>query len=122
MVTGINRDIFPKLRTFAFVSQALIEAPIIFALLVALVLANSSPTGGILLDSVTFMASGIIMALTTFGTGINSGKTARAAVIQIGNNPQLYSTISKMSILSQTFIDTTAIYGLLLSLIILLTR
>lgn len=121
-IVGMNRDIYPKLRTFTFISQALIEAPVVFALLVSLVLISSSTTGNVLADSVAFLAAASVIALTTLGTGINSGRTARAATIQMGERPELYPILSKMSILSQTFVDTTVIYGLLMSLIILLTR
>ncbi len=121
-IIGVNRDIYPRLRTFTFISQALIEAPIVFALMVALILAIITPTGALVADSSAFLAVACAMGLSTLGTGLNSWRVATQAAKQIGLHPEHYSTLAKMSMISQTFIDTSSIYGLLLSLIILLTR
>lgn len=121
-VAGLNRQIYPQLRTFTFISQALIEAPIVFALLVSLTLTGISSSGNGINDSVVYSAAALIIGLTTCGTGISSGRAARAACLTIGDHPALYTTLSKMSILSQTFIDTTSIYGLVLSLTLLFIR
>lgn len=121
-IVGVNPDIYPQLRTFTFVSQALIEAPIVFALIVSLILAILSPSGTILMDSVAFLVAAFIMGMSTLGAGLNSGRTATQAASQIGAHPELFGVLSKMSLVSQTFIDTVSIYGLLLSLIILFRR
>ncbi|HVX00615.1 MAG TPA: ATP synthase F0 subunit C, partial [Candidatus Babeliaceae bacterium] len=42
---GVNKTLYYKIRTFTFLSQALIEAPIIFSLLVSLILATTSTNG-----------------------------------------------------------------------------
>ena len=119
---GFNREAYNSLRTFTFISQALIEAPVIFGLIVSLVLAVTRPSGEVVIDSAAFLAAALAMGLTTLGTGINSARTAAGAAIQIGRQPELYSVLSKMSLISQTLIDTSTIYGLILSLLIILRR
>lgn len=118
-VAGTNRSIYPRLRTFAFISQALIEAPVVFSLIIALVLAISSSAAPSPSRNAAFIAAALIMGLTTLSTGINSSKTATTTARLLAKYPDQYPTLSKMSMITQTFIDTAAIYGLLDCLIVL---
>jgi F-type H+-transporting ATPase subunit c len=108
-----------KLRSFAYVSAGLIETPILFALITALLLLFA-PTKGAT-TALGFIAVGCCVGLTTLGAGIASGSTAAAAATQMALKPQLSSLIARTSMLCQTLIDTVPIYGLLVALIILFT-
>ncbi len=118
-VAGLNRAIYPRLRTFAFISQALIEAPVVFSLIIALVLAISGSKSPSIARNAAFIAAAFIMGLTTLATGLNSSRTATTTAKLLSKYPDQYPTLSKMSMVTQTFIDTSAIYGLLDCLIIL---
>lgn len=118
---GINRKAYGNLMSFTFVSQAIIETPMIFALLVSLMLIVL-PQNPTLLSGVAFIGAALCMGLGTLGPGIASGKTASAACYQIALKPELYGTISKVSMFGQGLIDTCAIYTFLIAIsLILLT-
>jgi F0F1-type ATP synthase membrane subunit c/vacuolar-type H+-ATPase subunit K len=118
---GINRNAYNNLMSFTFISQAIIETPMIFALLVSLMLIilPSTPT---MLSGIAFIGAAFCMGIGTLGPGIASGRTASAACHQIALKPELYSSISKVSMFAQGLIDTCAIYTFLIAIsLILLT-
>lgn len=118
---GLNRRAYGQLMSFTFISQAIIETPIIFALTVALVCIfyNTQATP---ITSVAWIAAASCMSLGTLGPGIASGKTAAAAAHEIALDHKQYSVLSKTSMFAQGLIDACAIYTFLISfLIILLT-
>ncbi len=118
---GINRKAYGNIMSFTFISQAIIETPMIFALLVSLMLIIL-PTDPSLLSGITFIGAALCMGLGTLGPGIASGKTASSACHQIALKPELYGTISKVSMFGQGLIDTCAIYTFLIAIsLILLT-
>lgn len=125
-VQGLGRNIkaYDKLLSFTFISQALIETPIIFCLIVSSILLFVVPRPIIdsSLDGIIFLSAALCTGLGTLGAGISSGKTAAAACTQIGENPELYSVISRTSILAQTLIETMVLYTVILSLLMILLR
>ena len=117
---GVNRKSYAKILPFTFVCQAIIETPIIFSLLVALLIwnihidATSSAIKGL-----SLVAAAICMSLSTLGTGLSAGKTGAAACQQIGKYPEATSMISKVGFLALAMIDTFAIYGFIISIILI---
>lgn len=117
---GINRKTYGKIMTFTFVCEGLIETPVIFSLLIALLILNVnvvSSTPEIM--GIAFIASALCMGLSTIGTGISAGKVGSTACKQIGNAPETYSIISKVGLLALTMIDTFAIYGFIIAIILI---
>ncbi len=116
---GMNRKAYNTLMSFTFISQAIIETPIIFALTIALmfVFYATTPT---LLTSIAWIAAAFCMGIGTLGPGIASGKTAASAVHQIALHPEQYSSISKVSMFAQGLIDTCAIYTFLIAILLIL--
>ena len=114
---GLNREAYKRIITFSLLSQSIIETPIIFSLLASfLMLTASTPSD---LKVVGFIMTGICMGLCNLTSGISSGKTAAAACTQIGLNHGNTSLISRMSLLAQGLIDTFAIYGLLVGILLI---
>jgi len=115
---GINREAYNKIFSFMLVSEAMIETPIIFSLIISmLILLAPLPAGSAALTkSIALFAAGLCMGFGTFGPGISSGKSSSAACEQITLNPEHYDTLSKVSVFGQGLIDTSAIYALLISL------
>lgn len=116
---GLNRFAYDKLFSFTLLSQALIEAPILFALLIAFVLAQVVTSGDIH-TAVRYCSAAIIMCLGTFAPGISAGRAARDASKAVKDYPQESQTISYSNILAQTFINTNALFCMLLALMLLL--
>ena len=112
---GINRDAYDRLFSFTFVSEAIIETPIIFALIISIVLITSTIAPDNLLKGVMMLSAGLCMSIGTIGPGISSGKTAAAAAHQIALDPEKYSILSRLSMVAQGLIDTCAIYALLIA-------
>ncbi|HSC24743.1 MAG TPA: ATP synthase F0 subunit C [Candidatus Babeliales bacterium] len=121
---GKNTKAYDKLLSFTFISQALIETPIIFCLIIAItllfVLPSTVTSDGI--DGIIFLAAGLCTGLGTLGTGISSGSTAAAACTQIGKNPDAYNILSRTSILAQSLIETVVLYSVILSLLMIFFR
>ncbi len=125
-INGLGKNIkaYEKLLSFTFISEALIETPVIFCLLVAITLLFAVPyaTTENMIDGVIFLAAALCTGLGTLGTGISSGITAAAACTQISNNPDSYNILSRTSILAQSLIETIILYTVILSLLMILFR
>lgn len=119
---GLNRLAYNRLFTFTFISQAIIETPVIFASVISLYLSSITPTvAAPSIIGLAYMAFGAIIGFGTFGAGISSGRCAAAAALQIAYKPQMYSSISRASLMAQGLIDTCAVYAFIISLWLILT-
>jgi F-type H+-transporting ATPase subunit c len=119
---GVNRDAYTKLFTFTFLSEAIIETPIIFALIISLLILTASVGETPYLSSIAFISAALCIGIGTINPGINSGKTASAACKQIALHPERYALLSRVSMLGQGIIDTLAVYALLIALLIFAKR
>ena len=113
---GINRNAYTQILTFTFISQAIIESPVIFAMITSLVLLFSQTAPDNDIAGIAMLAAGIATGLGMFGPGLSSARTAASACYQIAFAPEHYGSLSRTSIFAQGVIDTAAIYVLLLSL------
>ena len=117
---GINRKSYSKILSFTFISEAIIETPLIFALIVSLSILTTPITDQTpIIKGITFICAALSMSLSTLGTGYSSGITGAAACIQIAYRPNNYSITSKVSMLALAMIDTFAIYGLLVAMFLI---
>lgn len=112
---GSNPRVYPQVLSFTFLCQGLIEAPILFSLVIALLIVSGTQA-----NPVACIAAALAIALSTLGPGMASGRVARAACSAIGKQPDAYTTISRTSLLAQTLIDTAPIYGMIIALALLL--
>lgn len=120
---SFNRNAYSLLMPFIFVSQAIIETPIIFSVLVTIILLFTPvKPNNEFLGAIACIATAFCAALGTLGPGISSGKIASAACKEIALAPENSSIISRTSILGQGIIDAAAMYALLVALIILILR
>lgn len=117
---GYNRNAYFRIITFTFISQALIETPVIFALIVALIILNTTVAPDSIPAAANLIAAALCCAISNIAPGISSGATAAEACKQISRNPEHYSTISKISLVAQGMLDSFAVYGWAISLFILL--
>ena len=101
------------------VSEAIIETPIIFSLVISLLILMTPLPAAALTKSIALLAAGLCTGLGTLGPGISSGRTSAAACEQIALNPELYLTLSKVSMFAQGLIDTAAIYALVISIMLI---
>lgn len=117
---GLNRNSFDDIFGFTFISQGIIETPILLVFITSVTLcfigASAAPYAG-----VVYIASALCMGMATLVPGISSGATARKACAEITSKPKEYSTIAGASFLSQVFIETNAIYALILVFVMIFT-
>ena len=119
---GYNRHAYNKLLSFTFISEAIIETPLIFCLIISLLLLSFNVPDNNMLTAYAMLASAFCMGFGTLGAGIGSGKTAAAACEQLAVNPAHYTMLSRLSLFAQGLIDTNVIYALLISLLLLIYR
>lgn len=115
---GVNRSAYTNLISFSIISLAIIETPVIFALLVSLMLLLNG-TGITLLSGIAYIGAAFCMGIGTLGPGIASSKTASAACKQIALKPEIYGTVSSVSMFGQGIIDTCAIYTFLIAIFLI---
>ncbi len=119
---GVNRFSYSKIVSFSFFSEAMIGASIIFSLLISLFILNSSITQtDTLTAGIAFLATGLCMGFGTIGVGLSLGKISEKAALVLGNNPMIYSEITKASMIAQALIEAQTIYAFIIALKILRT-
>jgi len=115
---GVNPKATPPLLSFTFISAPCIEASIVFALIISLVLLFASGTRGDIIDGIALFSAGLCSGLGTIGAGIGSGQVASVAAHQIALHPESHSIISRASIFAQGVIETCSIYALTTSFLL----
>lgn len=117
---GVNRQGYGKILTFTFICEAIIETPVIFALLISLMIltTNIIPTSQV--QGWQFMAAALCMGLSSIFPGINLGRIGASACNQIVYHLNEYANISKIAMLALAMLDTFTIYGFLISIFMLL--
>lgn len=115
---GFNRHAFDKIFSFTFISQGMIETPVLLVFVIAIILIVI-PTSTAAYAGIAYLASAVCMGITNIGAGINSGRTASHACEQIGKNLENYDNLSTISLISQTFIESNPIYALIIVIIII---
>jgi F-type H+-transporting ATPase subunit c len=117
---SINRKAYQTVLPFVFMSEAIIETPLIFVFLVCLIMVLKAPaTPDTLITIAKMCGAGLCISIGTCSPGLNSSKTSAAACTQIVKNPSNYAILSQTSMFGQGLIDAAAIYALLISLFML---
>ena len=118
---GVNPRMYQQLLSFTLMSEALIESPLIFALLISLLLlqlqVGDTPLSFI--KATAFFSAALCMGLGTFGPGFNSGKISGSACKQMAITPEQYHPIARTSLFGQVLIETCAIYSMIVAFLLL---
>lgn len=116
---GVNKNSIQHIFSFTLVSQGVIETPVLLVVMMSLYLLFTAPSSGSYTQLI-YLSTALCMGLVNAGTGINSGLTARSACKQMDEYPESYSNIANASLISQTFIETTTIYSMIIIFMIFL--
>jgi F-type H+-transporting ATPase subunit c len=105
-----------QMTTFMLLSQSLLEAPIIFALIVNLAIrANLQPA--LSLDhAITLVAAACCVAIGSVGPAIGQSVFAYTAVHSIGKNYRAYSKFFTFALMNYAFIESAVVFCLIISL------
>jgi len=110
---------YQKILTVMLLSQSIIEAPIVFAFIVSLLIRlNMSQTMDVF-TGIKHLSAGIVLMFGCIGPSIGQAIFAHAACKAIGRNKKAYNKIFTFSLFSQAFIETPIIFCLVFSLIII---
>lgn len=116
---GYNKKVYSKLLSFSLITQAIIETPIVFAMVTGLILISSSGHTSPI-KVVAFLVSALTVGIGNLGPGIGSGLAASSTCLKLAENPEAGTPLTRISMLSQGFVDSSVIYCWLISLLIIL--
>lgn len=118
---GLNIDMFARIFSFSFIVQAMIETPIIFALLVSLMLMLSTPLATTPIIEFGSLCFGVMcgVGFGSAGAAIGSGRAAARAVICMAERAEQASAVARLAIFCQAIIDTAVIYSLIISVLLI---
>ncbi|HCX65049.1 MAG TPA: ATP synthase F0 subunit C [Eubacteriaceae bacterium] len=119
---GINPKNRRNVTVVMLVGQAVAQTTGILALVIALILMYGNPftglEGAFIIIGASAIGAGISM-IGGIGPGIGQGYTAGKAVEATGIRPDQQSSITKVMFLGQAVAQTTGIYALIVSLILM---
>ncbi len=117
---GRNPHSHTRVQTTMLVGQAVAQTPAVFALMISfLLIFRQSPLGWGLETLAATLAAGVSVGVGAIGPAIGSGYAASAAVEGVAKNPTHSTTLIRTMLLGQAICQSTAIYALLVSLILL---
>jgi F0F1-type ATP synthase membrane subunit c/vacuolar-type H+-ATPase subunit K len=116
---GINRHAYNKIFTFAVMTEAFIETPILFAFVLSILLLFKKVVLSTIFAAGLFVAMVAGISLGTAGTGLGIGYLAAKSVREIAHDPDNYQALLKLSVLCQIFIETSAIFAFVVVLLLL---
>ena len=118
---GLNISMYARIFSFSFIVQAMIETPVIFALLVSLMVMLLQPLPSATVPELLALWIGVMGAVGfgSAGAAIGSGRAAARAALCMARNEEQASTIARLAIFCQAIIDTAVIYSLIISVLII---
>lgn len=117
---GRNPQAAGPVTTVMLVGQAVTQTPAAFSLLVAFLLLYQPETGNATLPGLAaLLGAGLSTGLGGVGPGIGAGYVAGAAVNGVARDPRQEKLFLKVMLTGQAVAQSTAIYALLVSLVLL---
>ena len=119
---GIARQ--PKsagnVTTIMLVGQAVSQTPSIFGLLISFILMfKSFPESSALTASMALLAAGLCMGFGGIGPGIGNGMAAEGAVRWVARNVEHAGELMRIMLVGQAVSQSTAIYAMVISLVLI---
>jgi F-type H+-transporting ATPase subunit c len=108
-----------KISTLMLVTQSIIEAPVMFAFIISLLIRMRITSELELAESLKLLASGACMAIGCWGPSVGQAMLASASCRTMGLFKNAYSKIFPFTILCQAVIETPLAFCLLFSLLII---
>lgn len=108
-----------KIVSFMIMTQALIQTPLISALLVSAFITLQIPALQTTFDGIRLCAAGIAIGLGCIGPTIGLALCARNALRAISVSKKLYNKILSFTLLSEAIIETPIVFSLIISFLLL---
>ena len=106
------------LRTM-LIGQAVAETSAVFALVISLLLVFISFPGSNIVKIAELFAAGLCMGFGAVGPGLGSGIAASGSLAGIGRRADLSGIITRNMLLGQAVAESTAIYSLVIALMLI---
>ncbi len=118
---SISRQPFfsQKVTTVMLLAQSIMEAPVIIAFIVSLLIRTRINANPELLFGLQGLAAGLAVGLGSIGPSIGQAIFTQAACKGIGTNKEAYNKIFPFMLLLEAIIETPLIFCLLIGIIIL---
>jgi len=118
---AISRQPFfsSKIMPFMLICQSIIESPVIFAFLIALLTKTQLNTAINIYQSISLFSANLVIALGSIGPSIGQAMFSRSACKAIGLNKNAYNKIFPYTLINQALIETPMIFCILLALIMI---
>lgn len=120
--TGIARQpaVTGRLNTIMIIGSAVCQTPSTFALVISFVLLFSNFAGHAVSPTwAAILGAGLATGLAAIGPGLGGGLVAQAGCEGAARNPEQARAATNTMLLGQAIAQTTAIYGLLVSFILI---
>jgi F-type H+-transporting ATPase subunit c len=108
-----------KIITLMLLVQSIIEAPVIFALLIALLIKTQITASMPLHDGLKLCAAGVAIGIGSIGPSVGQAIFASAACSAIGLRAKSYTKLLPFSLVSQAVIETPLIFSLVISTLLI---
>jgi len=123
MAIGLNKDAYHKILPYSLLSEAAIETPLIFSLLVAfLILYMPLSSSNYFLSAASCLIAAITISLGALGGAIASGKVSSKGCVQVALQPEAYPSLIRSTLLAQAFVESTVIYSLIVALFLIIKK
>lgn len=100
--------------------QAVTQTTAIYGLLISFILMfKSFPPADTLAPAIALLSAGLCMGIGAIGPGIGEGFTARSAVAWIARNQESAAEITRLMLVGQAVAESTGIYSLVISLVLI---
>ena len=116
---GRQPYIAQKIITLMLLVQSIIEAPVIFALLVALLIKTRIYDAMTIFEGIKLAGAGLVMGVGSIGPSIGQAIFVNASCKAIGLNKDSYGKLLPFSLLSQAVIETPLIFSLIISALLI---
>jgi F0F1-type ATP synthase membrane subunit c/vacuolar-type H+-ATPase subunit K len=120
-VSGIARqpETFGPVTTIMLVGQAVSQTPAIFGLLVSFILMfKIFPETASIATPMALLGAGLSMGLGGIGPGLGNGLTAQNAVKWVARNVEASGVLTRVMLVGQAVSQSTAIYAMVVSLVL----
>ena len=119
---GINKKAYSKIFPFTLLSQAVTETPLIFCLLISLIIIYTPAATNEFFQAAAILTAATTIGLGSIGTATGIGYTASKASLQIAREPENYPVIVKTALLIEAFIESSVIYAMIVSLLLIMKQ
>ena len=111
-VTGVT--------TLMLIGQAVAQTPSIFGLLISFILMfKTFPESSLLMTPMALLGAGLCMGLGGIGPGIGNGMAAEGAVRWVARNAEHTNDLMRIMLVGQAVSQSTAIYSMVISLVLI---